>query len=241
MADAEAVIAALPDRNDVIYIGLAMNERGVERALKTKIDEVGLVVAASDIFAKKNQNQTRESSVKMACAMVKKIKSVGRRVNVTIATAFGCPFEGEIQSNIVVDMCKELAASGPDEIALADTIGVGNPWQVRELFTAVNPVTPNIPLRAHFHNTRNTGLANIYGALQAGIRTVDVSIGGIGGCPFAPAATGNVPSEDVVYMLERHGIHTGMTLEKVILTTQWLSKKMNKPLHGMVSRAGDFP
>ena len=241
MADAEAVIAGLSNREDVTYIGLAMNERGVYRALETNIDEVGLVVVASDTFAKKNQNQTRDSSVEMACRMIKKVKSEGRDVNVTIAASFGCPFEGEVSGETVLEMSKRLTDAGVDEISLADTIGVGNPWQVKDLFSKVRNISPNVALRAHFHNTRNTGLANVYAALEAGVNTLDVSIGGIGGCPFAPAATGNVPSEDVVFMLERNGIDTGMSLEMLISTAKWLSKKMKKPLPGMVSRAGGFP
>jgi len=241
MADAEAVIAGLPENDDVTYIGLAMNERGVDRALDTAIDEVGLVVVATDTFAQKNQNQTRDSSVEIACAMIDKVKRAGRRVNVTIAASFGCPFEGEVNPDIVIDMGKRLSGAGPDEISLADTIGVGNPWEVKDLFLAMARELPLTPLRAHFHNTRNTGLANIYAALEAGIRTFDVSIGGIGGCPFAPAATGNVPSEDVIYMLERHGVDTSMSLDDVINAAQWLSQKMGKTLPGMVSRAGGFP
>ncbi len=241
MADAEAVIAGLPNRPDVTFIGLAMNERGVDRALKTNINEVGLVVVASDTFAQKNQNQTRDSSVEMACAMIEKVKSSGRRVNVTIAAALGCPFEGEVSIETVVDMSRRLVEAGPDEISLADTIGVGNPWHVKSLFSEVKNLSPDMALRAHFHNTRNTGLANIYAAIEAGVHTFDVSIGGIGGCPFAPAATGNVPAEDVVYMLERHGIETGMELDKIVTTAQWLTQKIGKPLPGMVSRAGGFP
>ena len=241
MADAEDVIAGLPKRNDVTYIGLAMNERGVDRAIKTNIDEVGLVVVATDTFAQKNQNQTRDGSVEMASAMIEKVKAAGRRVNVTIAASLGCPFEGEVAIETVVAMSKRLAAFDPDEISLADTIGVGNPWHVKALFFEVKKASPNMPLRAHFHNTRNTGLANIYAALEVGVDTLDVSIGGIGGCPFAPAATGNVPSEDVVYMLERNDVKTGMSLDKIVEIAQWLEKKMEKSLPGMVSRAGGFP
>lgn len=241
MADAEAVIAGLPDRDDVTYIGMAMNERGVDRALQTRIDEVGLVCAASDGFALKNQNQTREQSVQMARYMCAKVKASGRSVNVTIATSFGCPFDGEVDFETVIAMCQTLADAAPREIALADTIGVANPWQVRTLFDAVRGALPDMPLRAHFHNTRNTGLANIHAAMQAGVRRFDVSIGGIGGCPFAPAATGNVPSEDVVYMLSRGGFDTGMNLADIIETSKWLSGVMGKTLPAMVSRAGDFP
>jgi len=224
MADAEAVIAALPEADNVTYIGLAMNERGVERALKTNINEVGLVAVATDGFGQKNQGQTREESVDVACAMIETVKASGRQVNVTISTAFGCPFEGEVPIETVVDMAKKLASVGPREIALADTIGVANPWHVHELFSAVKTVLPDMPLRAHFHNTRNTGLANIYAAIEAGVRRLDVSIGGIGGCPFAPNATGNVPAEDVIYMLGRNDFETGMNLAQVIETAKWLSE-----------------
>ena len=241
MADAEAVIEQIPDRDDVTYIGLAMNERGVDRALKTTIDEIGLVVVATNSFAQKNQGQTRQGSVDMACSMIKKIKAEGRKVNVTIGASFGCPFEGEVASETVVDMAVQLAGEGPRQIAFADTIGVGNPWQVKHLLTKVKDHLPEMSLRGHFHNTRNTGLANVYAAVEAGISSLDVSIGGIGGCPFAPAATGNVPAEDVVYMLERNGIQTGLDLTKLIEATNWLSNTMDKDLPGMVSRAGDFP
>ena len=241
MADAEAVIEQLPDRDDVTYIGLAMNERGVNRALKTTIDEIGLVVVATNSFAQKNQGQTRQGSVDMACSMIKKIKAEGRKVNVTIGASFGCPFEGEVASETVVGMAMQLAGEGPGHIAFVDTIGVGNPWQVKDLLSKVKDRLPAMPLRGHFHNTRNTGLANVYAAVEAGISALDVSIGGIGGCPFAPAATGNVPAEDVAYMLERNGLQTGLDLSKLIGAANWLSKTMDKNLPGMVSRAGDFP
>ncbi len=241
MADAEAVIAGLPTDTDTIYIGLVMNERGVDRALKTDVHELGLVAAASDTFATKNQNQTRDSSVEMACAMAAKGKAAGRTVNVTIAAAFGCPFEGEIAEDTVIRMVHRFADAGFEDVALADTIGVANPWQVSSMFERFVRELPQLFMRAHFHNTRNTGLANVHAALQAGVKTIDVSIGGIGGCPFAPNATGNVPSEDVVYMLERAGYATGYDLDTIIETAHWLSGVMEKPLPGMVSRAGGFP
>lgn len=241
MADAESVIENLPDCDDVTYIGLAMNERGVDRALNTQIDEIGLVVVATNAFAQKNQGQTRQGSVDMACAMIKKIKGEGRKVNVTIGASFGCPFEGDVDVETVFDMAGQLADSDPGEVAFADTIGVGNPWQVKSLLSKIKRSYPELRLRAHFHNTRNTGLANVYAAVEAGVTTLDVSTGGIGGCPFAPAATGNVPAEDVVYMLERHGYRTGLDISKLIETANWLSEKMDKQLPGMVSRAGDFP
>ena len=241
MADAEAVIAGLPVHDDVDYIGLVMNERGVDRALKTKLDEIGFVCVATDTFAQKNQNQTRDGSVKLAKAMMSRAKSEGLNVNVTIAAAFGCPFEGEVAIETVVAMAVELARAGPREISIADTIGVGNPWHVKRLLKALKSELGDMPIRGHFHNTRNTGIANVYAAIDEGIDTIDVSVGGIGGCPFAPAATGNVPAEDIVYMLERNGIETGYSLENLIRQSNWLKQKMGKELPAMVSRAGGFP
>lgn len=241
MADAEAVIAGLPRDTDATFIGLVMNERGVDRALKTDVHELGLVAAASDTFAKKNQNQTRDESVEMACDMSEKAQTADRAFNVTIATAFGCPFEGEIAEDTVISMVHRFAVAGFEEVAIADTIGVANPWQVSSMFERVARELPHLSMRAHFHNTRNTGLANVHAAIQAGVNTIDASIGGIGGCPFAPNATGNVPSEDVVYMLKRAGYATGYDLNAIIETAHWLSKVMGKQLPGMVSRAGGFP
>lgn len=247
MADAEAVIAGLPKDSGAEFIGLVMNERGAERAFKTDIAELGLVAVASDTFAQKNQGQTRAGSVDMACAMIERARAEGRKANVTIATSFGCPFEGEIAAELVLNMVAQLAPLNPRDISLADTIGVANPWQVTDLFTRAkaviakaNPTNP-VPLRAHFHNTRNTGLANVHAAMGAGVGIIDVSVGGLGGCPFAPNATGNVPAEDVIYMLERAGFATGWSLDKVIDTARWLSQKMDRALPGMVSKAGGFP
>lgn len=241
MADAEAVIAGLAERDDVTYVGLIMNERGLDRALATNIDEVGCVTVATDTFAQKNQGQTSQGSVDIAKDLIRRAISEGLKANVTISAAFGCPFEGEVEVSRVVDMALSLAEATPHEIAIADTIGVGNPWHVEALFEKVREALPSMPLRAHFHNTRNTGLANVYAAVRSGVSTIDGSIGGIGGCPFAPAATGNVPTEDVVYMLERQNISTGTSLVQLNKTAQWLSDKMGKALPGMVSRAGGFP
>jgi hydroxymethylglutaryl-CoA lyase len=241
MADAEAVIAGLTKRDDVTYIGLIMNERGLDRALETQIDEIGCVTVATDTFAQKNQGQTSDGSVEIAKQLIRRAKSNGLRANVTISAAFGCPFEGEVSTARIVNMAKALAEAEPHEIAIADTIGVGQPWQAEDIFNAVRAALPHMPLRAHFHNTRNTGIANAYAAVRAGVTTLDGSIGGIGGCPFAPSATGNVPTEDVVYMLERRGIETGLSLDKLNGAAHWLTEKMDRVLPGMVSRAGGFP
>lgn len=241
MADAEAVMAALPERDDVTWIGLVLNERGAERALATKVQELGAVATASDGFGMANQAQTRAESVKAASAIVAMAKAAGRSAQVTISVAFGCPFDGEIDPDDVVAMAAELARACPREIALADTIGVAVPDQVTDLFQRVKAVVGGIPLRAHFHNTRNTGIANAWAAWQAGAVTLDASVGGLGGCPFAPNATGNIATEDLLYMLERSHISTGVDLAAMIETAHWLEGVMGKPLPSMVSRAGGFP
>lgn len=242
MADAEDVCADLPDRPDVTYIGLVMNARGADRAIATgRIDQLGAVAVATDSFAIANQGQSSDESVDTAKAIVAQAKAAGLTGQVTIGAAFGCPFEGEVSADRVVDMARRLAEAGPVEIALADTIGVGDPASVASLISRVREAVNPLPIRVHFHNTRNTGLANVWAAISEGASVVDASMGGIGGCPFAPNATGNVPSEDVVYMLERAGVSTSVDLAKLIESAQWLQGIMGKDLPGMVSRAGDFP
>jgi hydroxymethylglutaryl-CoA lyase len=241
MADADAVSAGLVKRDDVIYIGLVLNKRGALRAIEAGLGELGAVCAASDGFAIRNQGQTSDESLTMCCEVVRLARQEGRRAQITISTAFGCPFDGEVDPERVVDMAKRAAASGPVEVALADTIGVAAPRDVADLVTRVKTAIAPLPVRVHFHNTRNTGLANVWAAVSAGAATVDASLGGLGGCPFAPRATGNVPTEDVVYMLERSGYHTGLDLNRVIEAEEWLASNMGRELPGMVSRAGNFP
>jgi len=241
MADADAVSAGLVKRDDVIYIGLVLNKRGALRAIEAGLGELGAVCAASDGFAIRNQGQTSDESLAMCCEVVRLARQEGRRAQITISTAFGCPFDGEVDPQRVVDMAKRAAASGPVEVALADTIGVAAPRDVADLVTRVKTAIAPLPVRVHFHNTRNTGLANVWAAVSAGAATVDASLGGLGGCPFAPRATGNVPTEDVVYMLERSGYHTGLDLNRVIEAEEWLASNMGRELPGMVSRAGNFP
>ena len=242
MADAEEVCAGLPLRDDVTYIGLVMNGRGAERAIATqRIDQLGLVVVSTDEFAMANQGQTSDGSVQMAQDIIKKARAVDLTAQATIAASFGCPFEGEVAEARVIEIAKRLSDAWPVEVSLADTIGVANPAHVARLVTGVREAIAPIPVRVHFHNTRGTGVANVWAAVEAGASVVDASIGGLGGCPFAPGAAGNVASEDVVYMLERAGISTGMDLEKLIATSGWLSGVMNKKLPGLVSRAPAFP
>ena len=241
MADADAVSAGLVKRDDVIYIGLVLNKRGALRAIEAGLGELGAVCAASDGFAIRNQGQTSDESLAMCCEVVRLARQEGRRAQITISTAFGCPFDGEVDPQRVVDMAKRAAASGPVEVAIADTIGVAAPRDVADLVTRVKAAIAPLPVRVHFHNTRNTGLANVWAAVSAGAATVDASLGGLGGCPFAPRATGNVPTEDVVYMLERSGYHTGLDINRVIEAEEWLASNMGRELPGMVSRAGNFP
>ena len=241
MADAEAVMEALPDTDLVTYIGLVLNERGAERALVTRVHELGAVAVASDSFAMRNQGQTSLESIGVATAIVGMAKAAGRSGQVTISAAFGCPFEGEVDPDHVVTMAEALAKAGPREIGLADTIGVAVPSQVKALVSRVQAVTGTIPIRAHFHNTRNTGLANAWAALEAGAVTLDSSLGGLGGCPFAPKATGNIATEDLLYLLHRSGVATGIDLDAMIEAGQWLTGIMGRPLPAMVTKAGNFP
>ena len=242
MADAEAVCAGLPMRDDVTYIGLVMNRRGAERAIATgRIDQLGAVAVATDTFAMANQGQTSDLSVEVAKEIVALARAAGLTAQCTISAAFGCPFEGEVSEDRVVTMAAALAQADPVEIALADTIGVADPAHVHRLVTRVIEAIAPIPVRVHFHNTRGTGLANVWAAVQAGARIVDASLGGLGGCPFAPGAAGNVATEDVVYMLERGGIATGLDLSALVETNRWLAGVMGKGLPAMVAKARPFP
>jgi hydroxymethylglutaryl-CoA lyase len=241
MADAEAVAAGLPRRDGVVFIGLVLNKRGAMRALEAGMDELGAVCAASDGFATRNQGASSDATLAMCCEVVRLARAQGRRAQVTISTAFGCPFDGEVDPARVVEMARAAAAAGPVEVALADTIGVASPGEVAALVERVAATIKPLPVRVHFHNTRNTGVANVWAAVQAGATVVDASLGGIGGCPFAPRATGNVPTEDIVYMLERSGYQTGLDVERLIASARWLGAAMGREVPGMLSRAGAFP
>jgi hydroxymethylglutaryl-CoA lyase len=241
MADAEAVLAGLTRRNDVQYVGLVLNERGLERAIAAGCTEIGMAVVASDTFNRRNQGVSTEQSVADWRVMAAAAQRAGLRAQVTVSAAFGCPFEGEVDPGRVLDLVCQVAEAAPVEIALADTIGVAVPAQVAALVRRVAAALPGTPLRCHFHNTRNTGLANAYAALEAGATILDSSIGGIGGCPFAPAATGNIPTEDLVYMLHRMGVETGLDLDRLIDTAAWLQTQLGRPVPGALVKAGVFP
>ena len=241
MADAEAVMRGLPERDDVTYVGLVLNRRGFDRAAAAGCREVGMVVFTTDEFNRRNQGVPTADSMREWRAIAASAREAGIRAQVTISAAFGCPFEGEVPVSRVVDIARALAAAEPFELAIADTIGVGVPGQVTEVFGRVAEAAPGIALRAHFHNTRNTGLANAYAAMTAGARVLDASLGGIGGCPFAPAATGNIPTEDLVYMLGRMGVATGIDLARAIEAARWVEPHIGHAVPGLLTKAGDFP
>jgi hydroxymethylglutaryl-CoA lyase len=241
MADAEAVLAELPRRPDVQYVGLVLNRRGFDRALAAGCTEIGMVAVATDSFGESNQGASIEGTIRGWEEIAPLAHAAGIRAQVTISVAFGCPFEGEVPARRVADIARRLAASAPFEIAIADTIGVAVPSQVTALVEQVKAAIGGIPLRCHFHNTRNTAVANAYAAVLAGVDTLDASVGGIGGCPFAPNATGNVATEDLVYMLSRAGFQTGIDLDRLIETARWLQDLRGRPVPGMVAKAGGFP
>ena len=241
MADAEAVMAAVPRRANVKYIGLVMNARGFERALACGVNEVNCVVVASDTFNRRNQGVGTDDSIKTLGEIAAAARDSNMPLSVVVAAAFGCPFEGEMPMGRLVDVLGKIAEYAPREVALADTIGVGAPNEVTERFAAVKRIMPEAVLRAHFHNTRNTGLANACAAVAAGVAALDASVGGMGGCPFAPAATGNIPTEDLCYMLERMGVDTGLSVPALIEVSHWLEAQLGRGVPALLGRAGVFP
>jgi hydroxymethylglutaryl-CoA lyase len=241
MADAEEVMRAIPRREGVRYIGLVLNRAGFDRAAAAGCEEIGMVVFTTDEFNRRNQGVASAESIRIWHEIAAAALAAGIRAQVTISAAFGCPFEGEVPPERVVAIARELADGAPFEIAIADTIGVGVPGQVTEIFGRVAEALPGMSLRGHFHNTRNTGIANAYAAVMAGAEVLDASLGGLGGCPFAPAATGNIPTEDLVYMLSRMGIETGIDLDRAIATARWIEQHVGHAVPGMLVKAGSFP
>lgn len=241
LADAEAVMAGVPRVDGVRYIGLVLNRRGAERAVAAGIDEINAVVVASDTFGRRNQGVGSAESIEVWRDIAAVARRAGVPASITVAVAFGCPFEGEVPAGRVAEIVGRAAAAGPAEIALADTIGVGVPTQVAELIRAAAATAPSIPLRVHFHNTRNTGYANAVAAVQAGVSTLDASIGGIGGCPFAPAATGNIATEDLAYLLHRMGVRTGVDLDATTRAGSWIAERLGIDAPALLGRAGPFP
>jgi hydroxymethylglutaryl-CoA lyase len=241
MADAEALVPGLPQRDDVIYIGLVLNRRGFDRARDVNMDEIGMAVVASDTYNQRNQGVPTSESIKAWLDIAKDAKAAGIRANVMVSSAFGCPFEGEVPLQRVLDIVDQVVTADPVELGIADSIGVAVPDQVTEMIGAIRERAPDMPIRVHLHNTRNTGLANAQAALEAEVASIDASIGGIGGCPFAPAATGNIPTDDLLYMLERSGVETGVSLEKIIATSNWLAEQLGRGVPAMLPKAGIFP
>ena len=239
MAGAEEVVAALDRRHGVVYSGLALNERGYDRLRETGLDEVSFAVGATESFSQRNAGASVEAALGDAQGIVVRAREDGIRASVTISVAFGCPFEGPVDPDRVIEIAERLAVTDPDEVVLADTIGVATPAPVKALVERVTALGK--PVGGHFHNTRNTGFANAYAALEAGVTSLDASVGGLGGCPFAPKATGNVATEDLVYLLEGEGMETGVDLDALIATSQWLEEVLGRRLEGYLYRAGRFP
>jgi hydroxymethylglutaryl-CoA lyase len=241
MADAEAVIRGLPKRDDFIGIGLVLNKRGFDRALSCGIDEIGMAVIASETYNQRNNGAPIQGSIDAWNEMAAEAHKEGVRANVMISSAFGCPFEGEVPLQRILDIADQIVGAEPVELGIADSIGVGVPNQVTEMVGALKDKYPDLPLRFHFHNTRNTGIANAMAAVNAGVDSLDASIGGIGGCPFAPAATGNIPTDDLLYMLDRSGVETGVSLDQIIETSAWLEEQLETSVPAMLPKAGIFP
>lgn len=241
MADAEAVMAGIPRGTGASYIGLVLNRRGFDRAVAAGCDEVGFVILASDTFSRRNQGTGTADGILLWHEISRAAAEQGIKASVMISAVCGCPFEGAVPVSRILEIAAEAVKSPSIELAIADTIGVGVPTQVTAIVEGLLPLVKDTPIRAHFHNTRNTAIANIAAAVQAGATIIDASTGGIGGCPFAPKATGNVATEDVLYLLQHMGIETGMSLERVIETAGWLENQLGRPVPGMVSKAGDFP
>src|SRR6266487_2471644 len=239
MAGAEEVMAGLHRKPEVVYAGLVLNEKGYDRALQAGVDEVNYAFSAADEFGRRNQNATTEEGLKTALALVARARADRMPITVTISVAFGSPFDGPVAPATVLHIVERLMAVPPDEICMADTIGVGVPSQVHELVRGARAMGAGVG--AHFHNTRNTGYANATAALEEGVVSLDASVGGAGGCPFAPNATGNIATEDLVYLLRGLGVETGIDLDALIDTSRWLGTRLGKELPGMLARAGDYP
>ena len=240
LADADELCGMLP-RGAVSWIGLVLNERGLDRAIRAGLDEVNVVVVATDTFSQRNQGVTVDEAISAWARIAARARAAGLRTTVTVAAAFGCPFEGEVAPERVAGVLARCVQAQPDEVALADTIGVGVPAGVRALADVAADVASGIPLRWHFHNTRNTGYANAITAVERGAAALDASAGGIGGCPFAPAATGNIATEDLLYLLDRSAVRTGVSATALRPATSLLAGVLGKPVPGLLGKAGPFP
>lgn len=242
MADADELMTALPRHEGVRYAGLVMNRRGLDRALARNVDEIDVVVVATDTFCQRNQGMSTAEACETAAELVAEARAAGVSSTITVGASFGCPFEGEVPTDRLREVVQRVVDAGADELALADTIGVAVPSDVKaRLGLARELAGPDMPLRVHLHDTRHTGVANAVAAVESGVATLDASIGGAGGCPFAPNATGNVATEDLVYLFDRMGIASGLDLASTTATAAWLEERLGTPLPGALLRAGAFP
>jgi hydroxymethylglutaryl-CoA lyase/(R)-citramalyl-CoA lyase len=239
MAGAEEVVAAVGTSQGVVRAGLALNERGYDRLLATGLDEVRFAFGVTESFNQRNQGAAVADSIATARRIAARARGDKVRCTVTLSVAFGCPFEGEVDPERVLEVAAQVGEVAPDAIVLADTIGVASPSAVRSLVGRVGELGSAVG--GHFHNTRNTGYANALAALEAGATVLDASVGGLGGCPFAPDATGDIATEDLVYLLEREGVRTGIDLRAVIEVARWLAELLGRRLDGQLYRAGGFP
>jgi isopropylmalate/homocitrate/citramalate synthase len=238
MAGAEEVVAGIVPREGTVYAGLALNDKGYERLRETSLGEAHFAFAVSEEFNRRNSGTDTESSVQSCLRMIAAARKDGLRTAVTLGTSFGCPFEGAVDPGRVLELAGRFAAGGADEIGFADTVGVGIPKQVRHLVG--EGVKLGLPIAVHLHNTRNTGIANAWAAVESGATVLDASVAGIGGCPFAPRATGNICTEDLVYLLHGEGVETGIDLDQLVAIAEWLEGLLGRSLEGMVYKAGVF-
>ncbi len=241
MGGAEEVFARLGDEDGTTFSALVLNERGLARAIAARAGEIHVAYPMTDTFGERNQGMTREQAARVTEAIVAAAHEAGLRAAVTFSVAFGCPFEGRVDPGLVVDHAARMGEAGADELMLADTIGVGVPAQVRRLVPATGEAAGGVPVGLHLHNTRNTGYANAMAGLEHGATMLDASVGGLGGCPFAPRATGNIATEDLVYLLEGEGVATGVDLDALLGVVAWLAGVLDRDLPGLVHRAGRFP
>ena len=241
MAESAQVFAGVDRSKDTRHIALALNEKGVRRAIDAQADEINFVLVAGEGFGEKNQRMTPQQSADALAECAPLAIEAGVPLSATVSVAFGDPYSGEVDPGVVANLAAQAQRTGVAEVALGDTIGVATPWDVRHLIDRVRMEAPDVYLRLHFHDTRGAGLANVAAAVEAGVDVIDASCGGIGGCPFAPAATGNVATEDVVYMLERAGFETGLDLGKLIETANWLESALGHPVSSSLLKAGGFP
>ena len=241
MADSGAVFRGLDRSRNTRHIALALNEKGVRRAIDAEADEINFVLVAGEGFGERNQRMTPQQSADMLAQCAPLVHDAEIPLSATVSVAFGDPYTGEVDPAVVANLAAQAQRAGVAEVGLGDTIGVATPWDVRTVVERVRLEAPDVYLRLHFHDTRGAGLANVAAAVEAGVDVIDASCGGIGGCPFAPAATGNVATEDVVYMLERAGFETGLDLSKLIETAKWLEATLGHPVSSSLSKAGGFP